>query len=205
MTFLISLLSGQALLWARAILNSQSSLVNSFDAFSAHFKKVFGLSIHSRPTHSPQTRHFFGERLHPSVPHTLAASCGWNEMVLITAYRQGLGPQIKIQTAIYDDNVSLESFCKRLKGFPSDSPTVNQMKPLILKPHLLPVLQYQNICRWTPTNSLSRNMRDVSPRVYVFTEEPRDTSSESVLLVPRAQRWVPSISNLRSPYYLWWQ
>ncbi len=44
---------------------------------------------------------------------TLAASCGWNEMVLITAYRQGLGPQIKIQTAIYDDNVGLESFMQK--------------------------------------------------------------------------------------------
>ncbi len=45
--FLISLLSGQALLWAQAILNSQSSLINSFDAFSAHFKEVFGLSTGS--------------------------------------------------------------------------------------------------------------------------------------------------------------
>lgn len=44
---------------------------------------------------------------------TLAASCGWNEMVLIIAYRQDLGPQIQIQMVIYDDNVSLESFMQR--------------------------------------------------------------------------------------------
>ncbi len=41
---------------------------------------------------------------------TLAASCEWNEMMLITAYRQDLGSQIKIQMGIYDDNVGLESF-----------------------------------------------------------------------------------------------
>ncbi len=45
--FLISLLSGRALLWARAIWNSQSSLINSFDAFTAHFKEVFGQSTGS--------------------------------------------------------------------------------------------------------------------------------------------------------------
>ncbi len=67
--FLISLLSGRVLLWAWAIWNSQSSLVNSFDAYSAPFKEVNRLSIHGQPTHSPQTRHFFGERLHPSVPN----------------------------------------------------------------------------------------------------------------------------------------
>lgn len=44
--FLISLLMGQALLWVRAIWNSQS-IINSFDAFSNHFKEVFGKSTGS--------------------------------------------------------------------------------------------------------------------------------------------------------------
>ncbi len=110
--FLISLLSEQALLWARAIWNAQSSLVNSFDAFSAHFKEVFGLSTGSFFMADQLIRLRQGTS---SVSNytlqfcTLAASCGWKEMVLITAYRQGLGPQIKIQMVIYDDNVGLES------------------------------------------------------------------------------------------------
>ncbi len=41
--FLISLLSGRALLWARAIWNSQSGIINSFDAFTTHFREVFDL------------------------------------------------------------------------------------------------------------------------------------------------------------------
>uniref|UniRef100_A0A673KZI5 DUF4939 domain-containing protein n=1 Tax=Sinocyclocheilus rhinocerous TaxID=307959 RepID=A0A673KZI5_9TELE len=40
--FLLSLLSGRALLWARAIWNSQSAIINSFYAFVAHFKEIFG-------------------------------------------------------------------------------------------------------------------------------------------------------------------
>ncbi len=114
LAFLISLLSGRALLWAQsAIWNSQSSLVNSFDAFSAHFKEVFGLSTGSLSTADQLIRLRQGTS---SMSHytlqfrTLAASWGWNEMVLITAYCQGLGRQIKIQMTIYDDNVGLESF-----------------------------------------------------------------------------------------------
>ncbi len=64
--FLISRLSGRVLLWAQAIWNSQSSLVNSFNAFSAHFQEVFGLSTGSLSMAYRlirlQTRHFFGER-----------------------------------------------------------------------------------------------------------------------------------------------
>ncbi len=41
--FLISL-SGKALLWARAIWNAQSVIINSYEAFSNHFKEVFGVA-----------------------------------------------------------------------------------------------------------------------------------------------------------------
>ncbi len=70
------------------------------------------------------------------------------------------------------------------------------MKPLILKPHPLPVLQYQILCRWTPTDSLARNVHDVSPQVFIFTPEPRDTSSKSSLLVPMPSGEYP-------PYRTW--
>ncbi len=39
--FLISLLTGKALLWDRAIWNVNSLVINSYDAFTNHFKKVF--------------------------------------------------------------------------------------------------------------------------------------------------------------------
>uniref|UniRef100_A0A673G128 DUF4939 domain-containing protein n=1 Tax=Sinocyclocheilus rhinocerous TaxID=307959 RepID=A0A673G128_9TELE len=40
--FLISLLHGNALEWARAIWNADSAIINSYDAFKNHFKEVFG-------------------------------------------------------------------------------------------------------------------------------------------------------------------
>uniref|UniRef100_A0A673FGE0 DUF4939 domain-containing protein n=1 Tax=Sinocyclocheilus rhinocerous TaxID=307959 RepID=A0A673FGE0_9TELE len=40
--FLISLLKGRALLWAKAIWNANSAIINSYDAFTNHFKEVFG-------------------------------------------------------------------------------------------------------------------------------------------------------------------
>ncbi len=95
--FLISLLSGRALLWARAIWNSQSILFNSFDVFSAHFREVFGLSTGSLSIAVQLIRLRQGTSsvsMYTLQFRTLAASCGWNETALLTAYRQGLDPQI---------------------------------------------------------------------------------------------------------------
>ncbi len=41
---------------------------------------------------------------------TLAAASGWNEPSLITAYRQGLNPKLRLQLAAYDDTHGLERF-----------------------------------------------------------------------------------------------
>ncbi len=41
-TFLISLLSDQALIWAKAIWNANTAIINSYEAFTNHFKEVFG-------------------------------------------------------------------------------------------------------------------------------------------------------------------
>ncbi len=45
--------------------------------------------------------------------HTPAASSGWNETALITAFRRGLNPLIRQQMAIYDDTVGLETFISK--------------------------------------------------------------------------------------------
>ncbi|KAL0185695.1 hypothetical protein M9458_017365, partial [Cirrhinus mrigala] len=41
---------------------------------------------------------------------TLAASSGWNEMALLTTYRQGLEPNLRMMLAPYDDSMGLERF-----------------------------------------------------------------------------------------------
>ncbi len=43
--FLISLLSGRALSWARAIWNANSVIIDSYEAFTNHFKEVFGSAL----------------------------------------------------------------------------------------------------------------------------------------------------------------
>ncbi len=97
---MISLLTGKALLWARAIWNANSAITNSYDAFTNHFKEVFGsatglLSVSDQllqlrqgsSTTSDYTLQF----------RTLAATSGWNEAALHCAYRQGLDPRICAQ------------------------------------------------------------------------------------------------------------
>ncbi|XP_048059303.1 uncharacterized protein LOC125275953 [Megalobrama amblycephala] len=41
---------------------------------------------------------------------TLAASSGWNEQALITSYRQGLDPRVRLHLAAYKDSIGLEGF-----------------------------------------------------------------------------------------------
>ncbi len=110
---LISLLSGRALSWARAIWNANTSLINSYAAFTNHFKEVFELATGALSVSDQLLR----LRQGTSSTHeytlqfrTLAATCGWNEAALIGACRQGLDTNIRAQMAIFDDSVGLESF-----------------------------------------------------------------------------------------------
>jgi len=41
---------------------------------------------------------------------TLAARSGWNEQALLTTYRQGLDPQVRLHLAAYKDTIGLERF-----------------------------------------------------------------------------------------------
>uniref|UniRef100_A0A673HSG6 DUF4939 domain-containing protein n=1 Tax=Sinocyclocheilus rhinocerous TaxID=307959 RepID=A0A673HSG6_9TELE len=114
--FLISLLSGRALMWVKAIWNANSLIINSYEAFTNHFKEVFGYATGELSVSDQLLR------LRQGAPpihdytlqfRTLVTSSGWNEAALLSAYRQGLDPRIRIQMAIYDDNVGLENFMSR--------------------------------------------------------------------------------------------
>ncbi|KAK3541619.1 hypothetical protein QTP86_033070 [Hemibagrus guttatus] len=41
---------------------------------------------------------------------TLAAASAWNEQALITTYRQGLDPRVRLRLAAYEDSIGLERF-----------------------------------------------------------------------------------------------
>ncbi|KAK3568426.1 hypothetical protein QTP86_006935 [Hemibagrus guttatus] len=111
--FLITQLSGKALLWAESIWSQNHPAVQPYSSFVDHFKEVFG---------KPSWDSSIGEELYNlkqgkmSVNEyalqfrTLAAKSGWNEQALLTSYRQGLDPQVRLHLAAYEDSIGLERF-----------------------------------------------------------------------------------------------
>ncbi|ROL54060.1 Retrotransposon-like protein 1 [Anabarilius grahami] len=111
--FIISQLQGKALQWADSLWTQKGSVVKSYPAFVSHFREVFG---------RPLTDSSNGEKLYNLKQgnrnvtdytlqfRTLAASSGWNEQALITTYRQGLEPNLRLHLAAYEDSEGLERF-----------------------------------------------------------------------------------------------
>ncbi|KAK3526444.1 hypothetical protein QTP70_025477 [Hemibagrus guttatus] len=80
--FIISHLDGKALRWAEPLWTQNNPVVTLLSNFIDHFKKFW----------------------------TLAAASGWNEQALITTYRQGLDPRVRLHLAAYEDSIGLEKF-----------------------------------------------------------------------------------------------
>uniref|UniRef100_A0A9J8BTX3 ribonuclease H n=1 Tax=Cyprinus carpio carpio TaxID=630221 RepID=A0A9J8BTX3_CYPCA len=111
--FVISQLQGKALLWADSIWTQNNPVIQSYSSFTDHFQEVFG-----RPAWDSS----IGEKLYNlkqgkmSVNEyalqfrTPAATSGWNEQALLTTYRQGLEPRVRLHLAAYEDTIGLEWF-----------------------------------------------------------------------------------------------
>ncbi|KAL0186716.1 hypothetical protein M9458_018386, partial [Cirrhinus mrigala] len=111
--FLISLPTGKALQWAKAIWNANNPIINSYEQFTSHFSKVFSTATGTLTTSDQLFRLQKGSSsVNEYTLHfrTLAAASGWNEVALLGAYRQGLNPDIHAAVALYDDSIGLESF-----------------------------------------------------------------------------------------------
>ncbi len=98
--------------WAETIWAQAGNITQSFDNFVSHFREVFGWP-HGDLTASDQLYHL-RQGSQPIKEYalrfrTLAAASGWNERSLITTYRQGLEPRLRLQMASYDDNLGLET------------------------------------------------------------------------------------------------
>ena len=110
MAFIISLLQGRALKWAETVWRQDGPAMASYDAFIHHFREVFDLpdgdtskskyvcSAFTRPRCS------FTSTLSDSAPF-LATESGWNEPALITVFRQGIEPVLRLHLAGYGDTV----------------------------------------------------------------------------------------------------
>ncbi|MGL5881625.1 MAG: retrotransposon gag family protein, partial [Synechococcus elongatus] len=111
--YIISHLSGKALHWADSIWSQKHPVTQTYTGFVEHFREVFG---------KPSWDSSIGEKLYRlkqgkmSVNEyalqfrTLAARSGWNEQALLTSYRQGLDPQVRLHLAAYEDTIGLERF-----------------------------------------------------------------------------------------------
>lgn len=112
----MSPLSVRALQGVESLWNSLSSLVCSLDAFVAYFWDVFGKSTSAASMHDElfQLRQA-DMSIHDNTVrfHTLAASSGWNETALLSAFQRGLNPSIWQQMSIYEDTVGLESLLQK--------------------------------------------------------------------------------------------
>lgn len=114
--FIISLLSGRALQWAQSLWNSNSQVLKSLSGFISHFREVFGqavsdLSVHDQLYNLRQGNSFVNT--YALQFRTLAASCGWNESALITAFCHGLNPNIRQLLVVYDDSMGIENLIQK--------------------------------------------------------------------------------------------
>ncbi|KAL0159061.1 hypothetical protein M9458_047137, partial [Cirrhinus mrigala] len=112
--FLISLLTGKALQWAKAIWNSNNPIINSFEQFTKHFSEVFSTATDTLTT-SDQLFRLQQASVNDYTLrfHMLVGASGWNKIALLCDYRQGLNPEIRAAMALYDDSIGLESFLQR--------------------------------------------------------------------------------------------
>ncbi|KAK3510911.1 hypothetical protein QTP70_025547 [Hemibagrus guttatus] len=109
--FIITQMSGKALLWAESLWSQNHSAAQSYSGFIDHFKEVFGKpswdsSIGEDLCHLKQGKMSINE--YALQFRTLAGKSGWNEQALLASYRQGLDPQVRLHLAAYEDTIRLE-------------------------------------------------------------------------------------------------
>ncbi|KAL0182494.1 hypothetical protein M9458_021869, partial [Cirrhinus mrigala] len=111
--FITSLLTGPALRWAETIWHQGGPAAHSIHVFTTHFKEVFGRSD-GEVSAGEQLYHLkqglMSTQEYSLRFRTLAAASGWNERSLLTTYRLGLEPKLRLQLAALDDNMGLEKF-----------------------------------------------------------------------------------------------
>lgn len=139
--FIISLLTGRALLWARALWDVNGTVTQTLSNFLGHFRVVFAqapnaLSVHDQLFHFRQGDSSLTE--YALKFRTLAANSGWNETALITAYRHGLNRDICLQLAIYDDSIGVESLIQRSILVAQRRTACLTTNPALPPPHSMP-------------------------------------------------------------------
>ncbi|KAL0152283.1 hypothetical protein M9458_052006 [Cirrhinus mrigala] len=111
--FVCSLLTGRALEWATAVWRLDRPTFPSFAAFLQRFKEVFQPSTESGEAGELIMALRQGRRTAADYAlsfQTLAAQSGWNDEPLKLHYRKGLHPDLQVELACRDENLSLEAY-----------------------------------------------------------------------------------------------
>lgn len=171
--FIITHLQGKALRWAETIWDQGGTVTQTAQSFIQHFKEVFG----KPPYDSSISDQLFLLR-QSNLPikeyalqfRTLAAASGWNERALLSAYRQGLEPHLRLQMAAYDDSLGLENFIQ------------HSIRCAARMQHCLPELV-------TETRQSPFTPRFADPRLQETTPEPMQLDQSRLSAQERARRF----------------
>ncbi len=159
--YILTLLTGRVLQWAESLWHQNGPATQTLGAFYINFREVFG-----RPTGDAS----IGEQLYylkqgqKSIQEytrhfrTLAASSGWNEHSLLTTYRQGLEPSLRLHLSAYDDTMGLERFLQLSIRVANRIQGCMEEQLFFSASQNIPALQNPNPCRSTVP---------VSPRLNV--------------------------------------
>ncbi|KAL0152565.1 hypothetical protein M9458_052288 [Cirrhinus mrigala] len=111
--FVCSLLTGKALEWATAVWNLDRPAFPSFATFLQQFKAVFQPSSESGEAGEQIYQLRQGRRTAAEYAlefRTLAAQSGWNDGPLKLHYRRGLRPDLQVELACRDEDLSLNQY-----------------------------------------------------------------------------------------------
>ncbi|KAL0157403.1 hypothetical protein M9458_048649 [Cirrhinus mrigala] len=111
--FVCSLLTGKALDWATAVWRLDRPTFPTFAAFLQQFKGVFQPS--SESGEAGEEIMALRQDRRPAADYaltfrTLAAQSGWNDGPLKLHYRKGLNPELQVELACRDEDLSLEQY-----------------------------------------------------------------------------------------------
>lgn len=108
----VSRLGGRALEWATAVWENEPHIVSSYNSFTNLFKAVFDHPVQGRGAGDQLLQLRQGTQTTAEYAltfRTKAAASGWNEAALLTAFRNGLRPELQKELACRDDDLSLDS------------------------------------------------------------------------------------------------
>ncbi|KAL1256462.1 hypothetical protein QQF64_012007 [Cirrhinus molitorella] len=113
--YVISLLSGKALVWATAVWKAQAPFCSSYSAFEEEFKRVFNHPLSGRQASKRllTLRQSSSSAAEYAIQfRTVAVGSGWNDEAIMVCFQNGLSEAIKDDLATREPACDLETLIK---------------------------------------------------------------------------------------------